>query len=128
MTPQQTSLKKRPSPSLDGDDEDDIHRATKRRSPLPLFDSDSTPEGTESSSDESNGPISSQSHLDIPDSSEPKPQKLTIKLRGLRTTDTAEPLTAIPPETATTPLPASLTPDLAPLVNSISSPTTATAS
>jgi OTU domain-containing protein 3 len=86
--------KKRPSPSVDGEDDDQFRRARKRRSPLPLFDSDSTPEGTESSSDESNGPMASQqSHLDnrLP---EPhvKPQKLTIKLRGLRTTDADSPL------------------------------------
>ncbi|KAF2248788.1 OTU-domain-containing protein [Trematosphaeria pertusa] len=103
VIPQRTSLKKRPSPSIDGDSDDAIPRASKRRSPLPLFDSDSTPEGTESSSDESNDPIPSQSHLDIPDSEQPlKPQKLTIKLRGLRTTDPTEPRTAIPPSTAPT--------------------------
>jgi OTU domain-containing protein 3 len=81
--------KKRPSPSIDGDDDDQLRRARKRRSPLPLFDSDSTPEGTDSSSDESNGPmLSQQSHLDIPAvGHNVKPQKLTIKLRGLRTTD-----------------------------------------
>lgn len=81
--------KKRPSPSVDGDDDDQVRRARKRRSPLPLFDSDSTPEGTESSSDESNGPMASQqSHLDIPPPEHSvKPQKLTIKLRGLRTSD-----------------------------------------
>ena len=86
--------KKRPSPSVDGDDDDQLPRARKRRSPLPLFDSDSTPEGTESSSDESNGPVfSQQSHLDIPhEEQNVKPQKLTIKLRGLRTTDPTEPL------------------------------------
>ncbi|KAH7395113.1 hypothetical protein DE146DRAFT_678894 [Phaeosphaeria sp. MPI-PUGE-AT-0046c] len=83
--------KKRPSPSVDGDDDDQRRRARKRRSPLPLFDSDSTPEGTESSSDESNGPMASQqSHLDIPPpDANVKPQKLTIKLRGLRTTDSS---------------------------------------
>lgn len=81
--------KKRPSPSIDGEDDDQMPRARKRRSPLPLFDSDSTPEGTESSSDESNGPmLSQQSNLDIPASEQTvKPQKLTIKLRGLRTSD-----------------------------------------
>lgn len=85
--------KKRPSPSIDGDEDDQLHRARKRRSPLPLFDSDSTPEGTESSSDESNGPMSSQqSHLNIPHEEQiVRPQKLTLKLRGLRTTDTTEP-------------------------------------
>jgi OTU domain-containing protein 3 len=84
--------KKRPSPSVDGDDDDQRRRARKRRSPLPLFDSDSTPEGTESSSDESNGPAASQqSSLDIPLPEHiVKPQKLTIKLRGLRTTDLAD--------------------------------------
>lgn len=81
--------KKRPSPSIDGEDDDQMPRARKRRSPLPLFDSDSTPEGTESSSDESNGPMMSQrSNLDIPvEEQSVKPQKLTIKLRGLRTSD-----------------------------------------
>ncbi|KAF2645337.1 cysteine proteinase [Massarina eburnea CBS 473.64] len=105
VIPRQSSIasKKRPSPSVSDDDE--IPRARKRRSPLPLFDSDSTPECTESSSDESNGPVSSQTHLHIPHG-EPatRPQKLTIKLRGLRTTDPCEPvepLTAIPPPTAT---------------------------
>ncbi|KAL5113193.1 hypothetical protein ACEQ8H_008940 [Pleosporales sp. CAS-2024a] len=85
--------KKRPSPSVDGDDDDQRRRARKRRSPLPLFDSDSTPEGTESSSDESNGPMASQSsRLDLPLAEQNlRPQKLTIKLRGLRTTD-ASPL------------------------------------
>ena len=109
VIPQQTSLRKRPSPSVSGDDEDVMPRARKRRSPLPLFDSDSTPEGTESSSDESNGPVLSQTHLDLPEAG--KPQKLTIKLRCLRTTDSvepgqpAEPLTAIPPPTVTPPSP-----------------------
>jgi OTU domain-containing protein 3 len=81
--------KKRPSPSVDGEDDDQHRRGRKRRSPLPLFDSDSTPEGTESSSDESNGPLASQqSQLNIsPPEHIVKPQKLTIKLRGLRTTD-----------------------------------------
>lgn len=96
--------KKRPSPSIDGDDDEQLPRARKRRSPLPLFDSDSTPEGTESSSDESNGPISSQqAHLDIPPiDRNVKPQKLTIKLRGLRTTDPVEP--SVPPQ-ASSPTP-----------------------
>lgn len=115
--------KKRPSPSIDGDDDESIPRARKRRSPLPLFDSDSTPECTESSSDESNGPISSQSHLDIPGTEQPlQPKKLTIKLRGLRTTDPIDPpvtslpaptpLTAVPPPsiTTTTPSPAQAAP------------------
>lgn len=86
--------KKRPSPSVDGDDDDQLRRARKRRSPLPLFDSDSTPEGTESSSDESNGPMASQqSHQNNrPPEHNVKPQKLTIKLRGLRTTDADSPL------------------------------------
>ncbi|KAF2873378.1 hypothetical protein BDV95DRAFT_488778 [Massariosphaeria phaeospora] len=105
----ETPSRKRPSPSIDDDDEEPIRRACKRRSPLPLFDSDSTPECTESSSDESNGPIPSQSsQLDVPSSQEqvPRPHKLTIKLRGLRTTDpvenakssfaAGEPMTAIP--------------------------------
>ena len=84
--------KKRPSPSVDGDEDDQRRRARKRRSPLPLFDSDSTPEGTESSSDESNGfTASQQSNLDIPPPEHHvKPQKLTIKLRGLRTTDSTD--------------------------------------
>lgn len=81
--------KKRPSPSVEGDDDDQLRRARKRRSPQPTFDSDSTPEGSESSSDESNDPMTSQqSQLDIPHPEQNvKPQKLTIKLRGLRTTD-----------------------------------------
>ncbi|CAI6332519.1 unnamed protein product [Periconia digitata] len=122
VTPQQSTAgsRKRPSPSVS--DEDEIPRASKRRSPLPLFDSDSTPEGTESSSDESNGPLLSQSHLDIPEPDQTaKPQKLTIKLRGLRTTDLVdpvdpvepvepqEPLTAIPLDISPTPKPASTT-------------------
>lgn len=109
VTPREApvSSRKRPSPSVS--DEDEIPRASKRRSPLPLFDSDSTPECTESSSDESNGPISSQSHLDIPEPEQMvKPQKLTIKLRGLRTTDAVElpePLTVIPRPINPTPEP-----------------------
>ncbi|KAF1846798.1 cysteine proteinase [Cucurbitaria berberidis CBS 394.84] len=97
--------KKRPSPSVDGDDDDQLPRARKRRSPLPLFDSDSTPEGTESSSDESNGPVfSQQSHLDIPhEEQNVKPQKLTIKLRGLRTTDPPIPSRVSSPAPAPTP-------------------------
>ncbi|CBX93715.1 hypothetical protein IAQ61_003602 [Plenodomus lingam] len=82
--------KKRSSPSIDGDHDDQHSRARKRRSPLPLFDSDSTPEGTESSSDESNGGLisSQQSCPELPLAEQnAKPQKLTIKLRGLRTTD-----------------------------------------
>lgn len=95
--------KKRSSPSIDGDNDDQLTRARKRRSPLPLFDSDSTPEATESSSDESNGgPISSQqTQPDIsPREQNRKPQKLTIKLRGLRTTDPTEPSA---PSRSTTP-------------------------
>ncbi|EOA87600.1 hypothetical protein ACJQWK_08264 [Exserohilum turcicum] len=80
--------KKRPSPSVDGDDDDQPQRSRKRRSPLPLFDSDSTPEGTDSSSDESHGfSASQQSTIQIPPPEPPKPVKLTIKLRGLRTCD-----------------------------------------
>jgi len=101
--------KKRSSPSIDGDNDDQHTRARKRRSPLPLFDSDSTPEGTESSSDESNGGhiSSQQTQPDIP-SREPngKPQKLTIKLRGLRTTD---PIETSGPSPSTTPAPLPLT-------------------
>ncbi|KAF2855573.1 OTU-domain-containing protein [Plenodomus tracheiphilus IPT5] len=89
ITPEMIT-KKRSSPSIDGDNDDQHTRARKRRSPLPLFDSDSTPEGTESSSDESNGGLisSQQTHPEIalPEQNV-KPQKLTIKLRGLRTTD-----------------------------------------
>lgn len=111
--------KKRPSPSIDGDDDEQLPRARKRRSPLPLFDSDSTPEGTESSSDESNGPIlSQQSHLDIPHTDHNvKPQKLTIKLRGLRTTDPIEPpvsTQALPPAPTHTPLHLPLPPTVLP--------------
>jgi OTU domain-containing protein 3 len=80
--------KKRPSPSVDGDYDDQSHRSRKRRSPLPLFDSDSTPEGTDSSSDESNGfAASQQSAIQVPAPEPPKPVKLTIKLRGLRAYD-----------------------------------------
>ncbi|XP_014557316.1 hypothetical protein COCVIDRAFT_37215 [Bipolaris victoriae FI3] len=80
--------KKRPSPSVDGDDDDQRQRSRKRRSPLPLFDSDSTPEGTDSSSDESHGFVASQqSTLQTPPPEPPRPVKLTIKLRGLRTCD-----------------------------------------
>lgn len=88
ITPKMVT-KKRPSPSIDGDDDDQMPRARKRRSPLPLFDSDSTPEGTESSSDESNGPVLSQRcNFDLPAQEQHvRPQKLTIKLRGLRTSD-----------------------------------------
>ncbi|KAL6710273.1 hypothetical protein ACN47E_009219 [Coniothyrium glycines] len=98
--------KKRPSPSIDGDDDDQLPRARKRRSPLPLFDSDSTPEGTESSSDESNGPmLSQQPNLDIPaEEANLKPQKLTIKLRGLRTSDPGNSATS---SRASSPAPAS---------------------
>ncbi|KAF1944339.1 cysteine proteinase [Clathrospora elynae] len=120
--------KKRPSPSIDGDDDDQRRRSRKRRSPLPLFDSDSTPEGTESSSDESNGPaLSQQSQPDMPPPEHNvKPQKLTIKLRGLRTTDStsspipsrtsspapfpAPPLFKAPSESTTTPAPAKVAP------------------
>jgi OTU domain-containing protein 3 len=98
--------KKRPSPSVDGEHDDQMHRARKRRSPLPLFDSDSTPEGTESSSDESSGMMFSQSQLDpSPPEHERvvKPQKLMIKLRCLRTSDgTPSPA----PSRASTPVPA----------------------
>ncbi|KAH9881872.1 hypothetical protein J1614_001043 [Plenodomus biglobosus] len=93
ITPEMIT-KKRSSPSIDGDNDDQHTRANKRRSPLPLFDSDSTPEGTESSSDESNGGlVSSQQSRPEPPLSEQnvKPQKLTIKLRGLRTTDPIDP-------------------------------------
>jgi OTU domain-containing protein 3 len=105
--------KKRPSPSVDGDDDDQRRRARKRRSPLPLFDSDSTPEGTESSSDESNGFMASQqSQLDIPPPEQiVKPQKLTIKLRGLRTTDLTD--SPIPSRTSSpAPIPAPARPPL----------------
>lgn len=100
--------KKRSSPSVEGDHDDQLPRARKRRSPLPAFDSDSTPEGTESSSDESNGPmLSQQPHLDIPLTDQnAKPQKLTLKLRGLRTTDpvdlTAPTPSCMPTSTSTT--------------------------
>jgi OTU domain-containing protein 3 len=104
--------KKRPSPSVEGDDDDQHRRARKLRSPLPLFDSDSTPEGTESSSDESNGPVlSQQSQLDTPPPEpivKPQRQRLTIKLRGLRTTDPVDSptssRTSSPPPTKIAPL------------------------
>ncbi|KAI8942527.1 hypothetical protein NX059_000589 [Plenodomus lindquistii] len=102
--------KKRSSPSIDGDHDDQHTRARKRRSPLPLFDSDSTPEGTESSSDESNGGVisSQQSRPEVPlPVQNAKPQKLTIKLRGLRTTDPIDPITTSRPSTPA-PLPMSI--------------------
>lgn len=63
--------KKRPSPSVDGEHDDQASRTQKRRSPLHLFDSDSTPEGSETSSDESSGVLSSfqQSQQVIPKTS-----------------------------------------------------------
>ncbi|KAA8611272.1 otu-like cysteine protease family protein [Pyrenophora tritici-repentis] len=99
--------KKRPSPSVDGDDDDQGRRSRKRRSPLPLFDSDSTPEGTaESSSDESNGfAASQQSKIEMPLPEPVKPQKLTIKLRCLRTSDVASPASSRPSSRAATPAP-----------------------
>ncbi|KAF2129559.1 OTU-domain-containing protein [Dothidotthia symphoricarpi CBS 119687] len=101
--------KKRPSPSVDGDDDDQRRRARKRRSPLPLFDSDSTPEGTESSSDESSGAIlSQQSIIDIaPPQPIVKPYKLTIKLRGLRTTDPLDLTTLLSRTSTPVPIPSS---------------------
>ncbi|KAF9694425.1 hypothetical protein EKO04_007388 [Ascochyta lentis] len=109
--------KKRPSPSVDGEHDDQASRTQKRRSPLHLFDSDSTPEGSESSSDESSGVMSSfqQSQLDLPPPEQvARAPKLTLKLRCLRTTDptpspvqtrssTPAPLT--PASTGTTPAP-----------------------
>lgn len=80
----------KPSPSkkrssVDREDEDlEVPRASKRRSPLPLFDSDSTPEGTESSSDESNSPPPSQVHKTRGEAELPEPfpkLKLILKLR-----------------------------------------------
>jgi hypothetical protein len=71
--------------SVERDDEEPCPRAAKRRSPLPLFDSDSTPENSpESSSDESH-----QSHpqqdvpkdLNLQELTLPK-LKLVIKLRA----------------------------------------------
>lgn len=99
--------KKRPSPSVDGDDDDQRRRSRKRRSPLPLFDSDSTPEGTaESSSDESNGfAASQQSNIQMPLPEPVKPQKLTIKLRCLRTSDVSTPVSSHPSSRAATPAP-----------------------
>ncbi|CAE7199277.1 hypothetical protein P3342_010211 [Pyrenophora teres f. teres] len=99
--------KKRPSPSVDGDDDDQGRRSRKRRSPLPLFDSDSTPEGTaESSSDESNGfAASQQSKIEMPLPEPVKPQKLTIKLRCLRTSDVSTPASSRPSSRAATPAP-----------------------
>ena len=82
--PKPTPSKKRSS--VDREDEDlEVPRASKRRSPLPLFDSDSTPEGSESSSDESNSPPPSQDQAtrDEPELPEiPLPKlKLILKLR-----------------------------------------------
>ncbi|KAF2019937.1 cysteine proteinase [Aaosphaeria arxii CBS 175.79] len=87
-----------PSPSrkrssVERDDVDSsIMRASKRRSPHPLFDSDSTPTCSESSSDESNGPQLSQSNTDELGTPEPEPAldpvprpKLVLKLRCLKT-------------------------------------------
>ena len=116
--------KKRPSPSVDGEHDDQASRTRKRRSPLHLFDSDSTPEGSESSSDESSGVMSSfqQSHLDLQRPEQvPRAPKLTLKLRGLRTTDptpspaqtrssTPAPLT--PASTGTTPVPSQIPPKI----------------
>ncbi|CAG5161200.1 uncharacterized protein ALTATR162_LOCUS5980 [Alternaria atra] len=110
VVPQVVS-KKRPSPSVDGDDDDQRRRSRKRRSPLPLFDSDSTPEGTESSSDESNGfAASQQSNIEIPQPEPVKPVKLTIKLRGLRTSDTSSPTPSCTTSRAPTPAPTSAPP------------------
>ncbi|KAH7115966.1 hypothetical protein B0J11DRAFT_443390 [Dendryphion nanum] len=77
--------KKRPSVERDEEEDDSIARASKRRSPLPLFDSDSTPECSESSSDESNAPQLSQSDTsheepEVPENPLPK-LKLILKLR-----------------------------------------------
>lgn len=84
-----TSSKKRSSVERD-DDEQPISRASKRRSPLPLFDSDSTPEGSESSSDESN-PSSISSQSQPVETSEPQPhRKLTLKLRCTKLSTTTE--------------------------------------
>jgi OTU domain-containing protein 3 len=112
--------KKRPSPSVDGEHDDQASRTQKRRSPLHLFDSDSTPEPSESSSDESSGVMSSfqQSQLDLPPPEQAaRAPKLTLKLRCLRTTDltpspaqtrssTPAPLT--PASTGTTPVPSQI--------------------
>jgi OTU domain-containing protein 3 len=107
--------KKRPSPSVDGEHDDQASRTIKRRSPLPLFDSDSTPEGTESSSDESSGVMSQQSHVDLlPSKQVVKAPKLTLKLRCLRTTDvtpspaptrSSTPAPSTPASTGQTPIP-----------------------
>ncbi|KAJ4990351.1 hypothetical protein SVAN01_04233 [Stagonosporopsis vannaccii] len=111
--------KKRPSPSVDGEHDDQASRTRKRRSPLHLFDSDSTPEGSETSSDESSGVLSSfqQSQHDLPPAPGARAPKLTLKLRCLRTSDptpspaqtrssTPAPLT--PASTGTTPVPSQL--------------------
>ncbi|KAF2121514.1 hypothetical protein BDV96DRAFT_594706 [Lophiotrema nucula] len=88
--------------SEERDDEDIIYRAPKRRSPLPLFDSDSTPEPSEASSDESNGPALSQNgsqSYTIP-ISPPRP-RLILKLRNVRPSpppeDTLSPATGRSP-------------------------------
>lgn len=82
-----TTSKKRSSVERD-DDEEPVPRASKRRSPLPLFDSDSTPE---SSSDESNpSSMSSQSHsIETSEPAQPHP-KLTLKLRNTKLSTTTE--------------------------------------
>ena len=111
--------KKRPSPSVDGEHDDQASRTRKRRSPLHLFDSDSTPEGSESSSDESSGLMSSfqQSQLDVPPVPVARAPKLTLKLRCLRTTDTtpspaqtrsSTPAPLTPASTGTTPVPSQI--------------------
>ena len=86
INPTITSKKR---PSFECDDYDrPASRAIKRRSPLPLFDSDSTPpESSESSSDESNpSSISSQCHVEeMTEPAQPHP-KLTLKLRNTRLT------------------------------------------
>lgn len=72
FTPSASSSKKRSS--VERDDEEPCPRAAKRRSPLPLFDSDSTPENSpESSSDESH---QSRPQQDVP--KDLKLQELTL--------------------------------------------------
>ncbi|KAJ8112995.1 hypothetical protein OPT61_g4771 [Boeremia exigua] len=125
--------KKRPSPSVDGEHDDQASRTRKRRSPLHLFDSDSTPEGSETSSDESSGVMSSfqQSHPDLPPAPGPRAPKLTLKLRCLRTSDptpspaqtrssTPAPLT--PASTGTTPVPSQPPPTASTVTTSQSPP------
>ncbi|KAF2265753.1 cysteine proteinase [Lojkania enalia] len=100
IVPHAAPSKKRSS--VERDDEDTVFRASKRRSPLPLFDSDSTPECSEASSDESNPSIISSQRSVCSRESELPPTrkiKLVLKLRNPPsiTTAPASPVTATSP-------------------------------